>query len=50
MISYSWSVQAEAKALKEKLHENGYRVWLDIENMSAYFIDYVGLNVDEYPL
>ena len=34
MISYSWSVQPQAKELKDKLQENGYRVWMDIEHMS----------------
>ncbi|XP_067933381.1 uncharacterized protein [Watersipora subatra] len=35
MISYSWSVQTAAKEVKDTLQDNGYRVWMDIENMSG---------------
>ena len=33
MISYSWSIQPQAKELKQVLQDNGYRVWMDIDNM-----------------
>lgn len=34
MISYSWSVQTQAVELKQVLLDHGYRIWMDIENMS----------------
>ena len=33
MISYSWSIQPQAKELKQVLQDNGYRIWMDIDNM-----------------
>ena len=33
MISYQWDVQQEVIKFRQRLHEAGYRVWIDIEQM-----------------
>ena len=35
MISYQWDSQADAVRIKEALEEQGYKVWMDIEQMSG---------------
>jgi len=41
MISYNWSIQPLAIKVKDFLLQHGYRVWLDIENMSKLILPYM---------
>jgi len=34
MLSYNWGVQKEVFKLREILKANGYKVWIDVEQMS----------------
>ena len=38
MLSYHWDVQAEVLQFKERLEREGYRVWIDVEQMCKYII------------
>ncbi|XP_067947036.1 uncharacterized protein [Watersipora subatra] len=33
MISYQWDVQSKVLQFRERLHREGYRVWIDMEQM-----------------
>ena len=37
MISYQWDSQERAVYIRDKLRENGYNVWLDLDEMSKFF-------------
>jgi len=34
MISYQWGAQTTMLAVKERLKAEGYKVWMDVDNMS----------------
>lgn len=34
MISYQWGSQATMVAVKERLKAEGFKVWMDVDNMS----------------
>ena len=36
MISYSWADQEQVKLIRDKLEMQGYKVWMDIGNISKY--------------
>ena len=36
MISYQWDSQERAVYVRDKLRENGYNVWLDLDEMSKF--------------
>ena len=33
MISYNWASQKTVRMIRERLREEGFKVWIDIENM-----------------
>ena len=36
MISYNWDHQDRALAVRDKLREKGYNVWMDVDKMGKY--------------
>ena len=43
MISYQWDVQKSMIQLKTQLQAQGYKVWMDIDEMGGSTLDCVGL-------
>jgi len=37
MISYHWGSQKTMIYVKDKLKDAGYKVWMDVDNMSQYY-------------
>lgn len=38
MISYNWEYKPDALRLKKILFENGYKVWIDVEDMGEWWL------------
>ena len=38
MISYNWGHQEMVLKMRDKLKENGYNIWMDVDNMGMYFV------------
>ena len=38
MISYNWSAQQTMMKVRNRLKAAGYKVWMDIDNMSMYLL------------
>ena len=36
MISYQWDAQKMALEIRDRLAANGFKVWMDVNNMSKY--------------
>jgi len=37
MVSYHWGSQKTMIYVKDKLKNTGYKVWMDVDNMSQYY-------------
>ena len=43
MISYQWDNQRETLKIRDRLTEAGYQVWMDVTDMSMYYVNVNGL-------
>lgn len=50
MLSYNWGVQTEVVQIKDRLKATGYKVWIDVEQMSGSTLDAMASAIEEASL